>query len=112
MDPYKFWIKMVQSLPSLTIRRMRHNIDIFPIIFPFLMPSHLFRCFFRKGQPFQPWRDRYVSKLFDRHFFGDKGSIFVYHLHVSGYTEMHTFGVILVLLLEQYAIFSQASIFS
>jgi hypothetical protein len=54
--------------------------------------------FFTQEQRFQPWHDRYVMKLFDRHFCGDRYSIFVYHLHASGLTTMHTFDVILVLL--------------
>jgi hypothetical protein len=102
--PCKFWIKMVQSLPSLAIRRMRHDIGVLAITFPFLMPPHLLRCFFRQEQPFEPWRDRYVRKLFDNHFCGDRDSIFVYNLHVSGPTVMHTFGVIILLLPEQHAI--------
>jgi hypothetical protein len=44
--PCKFWIKAVQCLPSLTISRMLHNIEVFTITFFFLMPPHLFRCFF------------------------------------------------------------------
>jgi hypothetical protein len=43
-------------------------------------------------------------KLFNGHFCGDRDSIFVYNLHVSGPTVMHTFDVILLLLLEQHAI--------
>jgi hypothetical protein len=43
-------------------------------------------------------RDRYVTKLFGRHFCGNKDTIFISHLHVSGPIAMHTFGVILVLL--------------
>jgi hypothetical protein len=43
----KFWIKAVQGLPSLTISRMRHNIRVFTITFPFLVLPYLFRCFFR-----------------------------------------------------------------
>jgi hypothetical protein len=51
-------------------------------------------------------------KLFDYHFCGDRCPIIVYHLHVSGPTAMHTFGVVLVLLPKQHAIFLHASIFS
>jgi hypothetical protein len=43
-------------------------------------------------------------KLFDHHFCDDRCPIFVYHLHVSGPTAMHKFGVVLVLLPKQYAI--------
>jgi hypothetical protein len=43
-------------------------------------------------------------KLFDHHFCGNRDTIFVSHLHVSRQTTMHTFGVILVLLLEQHVI--------
>jgi hypothetical protein len=43
-------------------------------------------------------------KLFDHHFCGNRVTIFVSHLHVSGPTTMYTFGGILVLLPEQYAI--------
>jgi hypothetical protein len=95
---------MIKSLLSLTIRRMRHNIRIFAFTFPFMMPPHLLRCFFGQEQPFQPWRDRYVTKLFGHHFCGNRDTIFISHLHVSGPTVMHTFGVILVLLSEQYVI--------
>jgi hypothetical protein len=98
--------------PSLAICRMRHNIRVFAIIFPFLMPPHLLHCFFGQEQPFQPWRDRYVTKLFDRHFCGNRDSIIICHLDVSGPTAMHTFGVILLLLLEKHEIFSHTSIFS
>jgi hypothetical protein len=90
--PCKFRIKTIKSLQSLTFT------------FPFLMPPHLLHCFFGQEQPFQPWRDRYVMKLFDRHFCGNRDTIFVSHLHVSRQTTMHTFGVILVLLLEQHVI--------
>jgi hypothetical protein len=102
--PCKFRIKMIKSLPSLTIRRIGHNIGVFAFMFPFMMPPHLLRCFFGQEQPFQPWRDRYVTKLFGRHFDGNRDNIFISHLHVSGPTAMHTFDVILVLLLEQHAI--------
>jgi hypothetical protein len=68
------------------------------------MSPHLLRCFFGQEQPFEPWRDRYVTKLFDDHFCGDRDSIFVCNLHISGPTTMYTFGVVLVLLLEQHAI--------
>jgi hypothetical protein len=102
--PCKFRIKMVKSLPSLTIHRMRHNIGVFAFTFPFLMPPHLLRCFFGQEQPFQPWRDRYVTKLFGHHFCGNRDTIFISHLHISGPTAMHTFDVILVLLLEQHTI--------
>jgi hypothetical protein len=83
---------------------MRHDIRVLAIMFPFLMPPHLLHCFFRQDQSFEPWRDRYVTKLFDGHFCGDRDSIFVYNLHVSGPTAMHTFGVVLVVLSEQQAI--------
>jgi hypothetical protein len=43
----KFWIKAVQGLLSFSISRMRHNIGVFVITFSFLVPPHLFRCFFR-----------------------------------------------------------------
>jgi hypothetical protein len=43
--PSKFWIKAVQGLPSFCINRMRHNIRVFTITFPFLVPPHLF-CYF------------------------------------------------------------------
>jgi hypothetical protein len=102
--PCKFMIKTVKSLPSLAIRRMGHNIGVFSFTFPFLMPPHLVRYFFGQEQPFQPWRDRYVSKVFDRHFGGNRVTIFVSHLHVSGPTTMYAFGGILVLLLEQHTI--------
>jgi hypothetical protein len=39
-DPCKFWIKTVQNVPSLGICRMRHNIGIFAIMYPFLVPPH------------------------------------------------------------------------
>jgi hypothetical protein len=103
--PCKFWIKMIQSVPSLGIPRMRHNIDIFSITYPFLVTPHLLHCFFAQEQPFQPWCDRYITKLFDHHFCGDRCSIFVYHLHLFGPTAMHTFGVVLVLLPKQHAFF-------
>jgi hypothetical protein len=96
---------MVQSVPSLGIRKMRHNIGVFAITYPFLVPPHLLHHFFAQEQPFQPWRDRYVTKVFDHHFCGDRCPIFVYHLDISGPTTMLTFDVILVLLLKQHAIF-------
>jgi hypothetical protein len=102
--PCKFRIKTVKSLPSLTIHRMGHNIGVFAFPFPFLMPPHLLHCFFGQEQPFQPWHDRYVTKLFGRHFCGNRDTIFISHLHVFGPTTMHTFDVILVLLLEQHTI--------
>jgi hypothetical protein len=43
--PYKFWIKMVQSFPSLAIRRMQHNVGLFTITFSFLMPPQSLHCF-------------------------------------------------------------------
>jgi hypothetical protein len=43
-------------------------------------------------------------KLFGRHFCCNRDTIFISHLHVSGPTAMHTFGVILVLLPEQHTI--------
>jgi hypothetical protein len=110
--PCKFRIKMVKSLPSLTIYRMGRNIGIFSFMFPFLiMPPHLLRCFFEQEQPFQPWRDRHVMKLFGHHFCGNRVTIIVSHLHISGPTTMYTFGGILVLPPEQHAIFSHTSIF-
>jgi hypothetical protein len=42
----KFWIKAVQGLTCFSISRMRRNIRVFAIIFPFLMPPHMFHCFF------------------------------------------------------------------
>jgi hypothetical protein len=102
--PCKFRIKTIKNLPSLAIRRMGHNIGVFAFTFPFTMPPHLLRFFFGQEQPFQPWRDRYVTKLFVHHFCGSRDTIFISHLHVSGPTTMHTFGVILVLLPEQHAI--------
>jgi hypothetical protein len=44
-------------------------------------------------------------KLFNRHFCGDRGSIFFYHLHISGPIGMHIFDVVLVLIPKQHAIF-------
>jgi hypothetical protein len=44
-------------------------------------------------------------KLFDHHFCGDRCSIFIYHLHIFEPTTMHTFGVVLVRLPKQHAIF-------
>jgi hypothetical protein len=44
-------------------------------------------------------------KLFDSHFCGDGCSIFIYHHHICGPIAMHTFGVVLVLLLKWHAIF-------
>jgi hypothetical protein len=102
--PCKFRIKMVKSLSSLAIRRMGHNIRVFTFTFPFVMPPHLLCYFFRQEQPFHPWRDRYVTKLFGCHFCGNRDTIFISHLYASGPTAMHTFGVILVLLLEQHVI--------
>jgi hypothetical protein len=49
-------------------------------------------------------RDRHVTKLFDCHFYANRDSIFIYNLHVSGSTVMHTFDVVLVLLSEQHTI--------
>jgi hypothetical protein len=72
---------------------MRHDIGVLAITFPFLMPPHLLRYFFGQEQPLEPWRDRYVTKLFDGHFCGDRDSIFIYNLHISGPTAVHTFGV-------------------
>jgi hypothetical protein len=83
---------------------MQHDIGVLSITFPFLMPPHLLHCFFRQEQLFEPWRDRYVTKLFDGNFCGDRDSIFIYELHVSGPTTMHTFDVVLVFLSEQHAI--------
>jgi hypothetical protein len=100
----KFRIKTVKSLRSLAIRRMGLDIGVFTFTFPFIMPPHLLCCFFRQEQPFQPWRDRYVTKLFGCHFCGNRDTIFISHLHISGPTTMHTFGIILVLLPEQHAI--------
>jgi hypothetical protein len=102
--PCKIRIKTIKSLPSLAIYRMRHNIGVFTFMFPFMMPHHLLHYFFRQEQPFQHWYDRYVTKLFGRHFCGNRNTIFISHLHVSGPTAMYTFGVILVLLLEQHVI--------
>jgi hypothetical protein len=68
------------------------------------MPPHLLCCFFGQEQPFEPWHDRYVTKLFDDQFCGDRDSIFIYNLHLSGPTAMHTFGAVLMLLPEQHAI--------
>jgi hypothetical protein len=42
--------------------------------------------------------------LFDCHFCANRDSIFIYNLHVSGSTVMHTFDVVLVLLSEQHTI--------
>jgi hypothetical protein len=47
---------------------------------------------------------RYVTELCDHHFCGNKDCIFVYYLHVSRPFAMHTFVVVLVLLLEQHVI--------
>jgi hypothetical protein len=69
-----------------------------------LLSPHLLRRFFTREQSFQPWCDRYVTKLFDHHFCSDRCSIFVYHLHVSKLTAMHTFSIVLVLL-KQHAFF-------
>jgi hypothetical protein len=102
--PCKFRIKMIKSLPSLAIHRIGHNIGFFTFTFSFMMPPHLLRYFFGQEQMFQPWRDRYVTKLFGHHFCGNRDTIFISHLHVSGPTAMHIFGVILVLLPEQHAI--------
>jgi hypothetical protein len=102
--PCKFRIKTIKSLSSLAIRRMGHNIEIFAFTFLFMMPPHLLHCFFGQEQSFQPWRDRYVTKPFSRHFCGNRDTIFISHLHVSGPTVMYTFGVILVLLSEQHVI--------
>jgi hypothetical protein len=102
--PCKFRIKTVKSLPSLTIRRMGHNIGVFALTFPFLMPPHLLHCFFGQEQPFQPWCDRYVTKLFGHHFCGNRDTIFISHLHVSGPTSMHTIRCLFVLLPEQHTI--------
>jgi hypothetical protein len=103
--PCKFWFEMVQSVLSLGIHRMRHNIDIFAITHLFLVPPHLLCCFFAQEQPFCLGIDRYVMKMFDHLFCGDRCPIFVYHLHVYGPTAMLTFGVVLVLLPKQHAIF-------
>jgi hypothetical protein len=43
-------------------------------------------------------------KIFHYHFCANRGSIFVYHFHVSRSTVMHTFGIILVLLLEHHVV--------
>jgi hypothetical protein len=65
-----------------------------------------FLCrFFAQEQPFQPCRDVYVTKLFDRHFCGNICPIFIYHIHVYGPTAMLIFNVFLVLILKQHAIF-------
>jgi hypothetical protein len=104
LAPCKFRIKTIKSLSSLAIRRMGHNIGVLAFTFPFMMPPYLLRYFFGQEQPFQPWRDRYVTKLFGHDFYGNRDTIFISHLHVSGPIAMHTFGVILVLLSEQYAI--------
>jgi hypothetical protein len=85
LGPPKLYIKIVQSMPSLGIRRMQHNIGIFAITYPFLVPPHLLCRFFTQEQPFQPWRDRYVMTLFDCYFYGDRYPIFVYYLHVWTY---------------------------
>jgi hypothetical protein len=45
--PFKFWTKMVQGLPSLTIGRMQHNIGVFAFMFPFLVSPHLLCYFFK-----------------------------------------------------------------
>jgi hypothetical protein len=37
---------IILGLPSFSINRMRHNIRVFAITFPFLVPPHLFHCFF------------------------------------------------------------------
>jgi hypothetical protein len=73
-------------------------------MFSFLVPPYLLHCFFRMVQPFEPWRDTHVTKLFHYHFYGYKGSIFIYHFHISVPTAMHTFSMILVLLLEHHAV--------
>jgi hypothetical protein len=102
--PCKFRIKTIKSMPSLAIRWMGHNIGVFAFTFPFMMLPHLLHCFFEQEQPFQPWRDKYVTKLFGHHFCGHRDTIFISHLHVSGPTTMHIFSVILVLLPEQHVI--------
>jgi hypothetical protein len=43
-------------------------------------------------------------KLFGHHFYGNKDTIFISHLHISGPTTMHIFSVIFMLLLEQHVI--------
>jgi hypothetical protein len=43
-------------------------------------------------------------KLFDYHFCGNRGCIFVYLLHLSRPTTMHTFDIVLVVHPEQHAV--------
>jgi hypothetical protein len=81
----KFRIKTVKSLRSLAIRRMGLDIGVFTFTFPFIMPPHLLCCFFRQEQPFQPWRDRYVTKLFGCHFCGNRHNIYFSPSHIWTY---------------------------
>jgi hypothetical protein len=55
--------------------------------------------------PLVAFSDPSVTELFDIHFCGHRDFIFIYYLHLSTPIAMHTFVVVLVLHLEQHAIF-------